>query len=91
MRRSTTGTERSVPDSVLPRLEGSQLELLRKRFILIASGEGRWEDMGESWRLANVLGSKGIPNRVDPWGPEWHHDWITWRDMLPRYLDEFCD
>jgi esterase/lipase superfamily enzyme len=81
----------SSPLHFLPRLEGPQLELLRRRFILIPSGEGKWEDIGESWRLANVLGSKGIPNRVDPWGPEWDHDWITWREMLPRYLDEACD
>ena len=37
---------------------------------------------------AHVLGSRGVPNRVDPWGPEWHHDWPTWRRMLPQYLDE---
>ena len=28
------------------------------------------------------------PNRVDPWGPDWSHDWTTWRKMLPQYLDE---
>jgi esterase/lipase superfamily enzyme len=63
--------------------------VLRTRFILIPSGEGRAEDIGESWRLANVLGKKGIPNRVDSWGPEWHHDWPTWRAMAPRYLAEW--
>ena len=30
----------------------------------------------------------GIPNRVDNWGPDWDHDWPTWRAMLPQYLDE---
>ena len=34
--------------------------------------------------MANVLGKQGIPNRVDSWGPEWHHDWPTWRAMLPQ-------
>ena len=34
---------------------------------------------GRSWRMAGVLGAKGIPNRVDPWGPEYDHDWPTWR------------
>jgi esterase/lipase superfamily enzyme len=38
--------------------------------------------------MARILGAKGIPNRVDPWGPEHDHDWTTWRAMLPRYLDE---
>ena len=50
------------------------------------SGEGRWEDPEQSWRMAHVLGSKGIPNRVDAWGKEFDHDWPTWRRMLPHYL-----
>jgi esterase/lipase superfamily enzyme len=79
----------SSPIHFVPTLEGRHLEVLRTRFILIPSGEGRAEDIGESWRLANVLGGKGIPNRVDSWGPEWHHDWPTWRAMMPRYLDEW--
>ena len=37
-----------------------------------------------------MLGSKGIPNRVDVWGPEWHHDWPTWLRMLPQYLAELA-
>lgn len=79
----------SSPLHFVPRLEGRHLEVLRTRSVLIASGEGRAEDIGESWNLANVLGRKGIPNRVDSWGAEWHHDWITWRKMLPQYLDEW--
>ena len=79
----------SSPMHFLPDLtEDNQLGMLRERFILLAFGEGRWEDPGESWRLAGTLGAKGIPNRVDPWGPEWDHDWRTWREMLPRYLEE---
>lgn len=80
----------SSPLHYLPDLEGPQLELLRTRFILLPSGEGDYEDIGESWRLAKVLGDKGVPNRVDPWGGEWHHDWITWRKMLPQYLAELA-
>ena len=79
----------SSPLHYLPNLEGPQLELLRTRFILLPSGEGDYEDIGESWRLARVLGAKGVPNRVDPWGSEWDHDWETWRAMLPQYLDQF--
>jgi esterase/lipase superfamily enzyme len=79
----------SSPLHYLPNLgEGPQLELLRSRFILMAYGQGRWEDPNESWRLANLLGAKGVPNRVDVWGPEWDHDWPTWRVMLPKYLDD---
>lgn len=79
----------SSPRHFLPTLEGMHLDELRKRFVLIASGAGRAEDMGESWALAQALGSKGVPNRVDPWGPDWHHDWPTWRNMLPKYLGEW--
>ncbi len=80
----------SSPLHYLPGLEGPQLDLLRTRLVLLPSGEGNYEDIGESWRLARVLGTKGVPNRVDPWGPQWHHDWQTWRAMLPKYLDEFA-
>lgn len=72
----------------LPDLEGPHLEALRKRFILLASGEGEAEDISESWRVAKILGSKGVPNRVDSWGTEWKHDWPTWRNMLHKYVPE---
>jgi len=71
--------------------EGPALERLRTRFVLLAHGLGRWEDPGESWRMAEALGARGIPNRVDPWGIEHDHDWPTWLEMLPRYLDELVD
>ena len=58
--------------------------------MLLASGEGEAEDIEESWRMAELLGGKGIPNRVDSWGAEWHHDWVTWRKMFPKYLDELA-
>jgi esterase/lipase superfamily enzyme len=38
--------------------------------------------------VAQVLGDQGIPNRVDDWGPDYPHDWATWRHMLPKYLEE---
>jgi len=77
------------PVHFLPRLpESEPLALLRTRFVVLATGEGAYEDPSESWRMAHVLGAKGVPNRVDPWGPEWRHDWVTWRAMLPKYLAE---
>lgn len=68
--------------------ESYQLQLLRHRMVVIATGEGRWESPDESWKLANALGQKGIPNRVDVWGTEWDHDWGTWIEMLPKYVQE---
>lgn len=73
----------------LPSLEGHHLDVLRQRYIHIATGEGNYENLGESWLLANALGQKGVPNYLDSWGPEWHHDWMTWREMIPKYLTEW--
>ena len=79
----------SSPLHFLPNMpDGEHLEALRKRFILITHGDGRWEEPAQSWRLADCLGAKGIPNRVDAWGEDYDHDWPTWREMLPKYLDE---
>jgi esterase/lipase superfamily enzyme len=79
----------SSPLHYLPALpDGDQLGTLRHRFVLLATGSGRWEDAGQSRRLADVLGSKGIPNRVDDWGSRYDHDWQTWHEMLPKYLGE---
>src|SRR5579864_1532575 len=76
----------SAPLQFLPGLEGAQLDRLRQRQVILASGEGEWEDVGSSWQMAAVLGDKGVPNRVDNWGPQWDHQWHTWREMLPQYL-----
>ncbi len=81
----------SSPMHFLPRLDdGEQLALLRNRFVLLPTGNGPWEEPSQSWRMARVLGGKGIPNRVDAWGVDWDHDWPTWRTMLPKYLAELC-
>jgi esterase/lipase superfamily enzyme len=78
----------SAPLQFVPGASGPQLDRLRQRFALLASGEGDWEDVDSSWRMADCLGAQGIPNRVDNWGPQWPHEWSTWRRMLPQYLRE---
>ena len=79
----------SSPVHYLPGLEeGEQLDRLRSRWVVLPTGEGRWEDPGETWKMAHELGAKGIPNRVDLWGRDRDHDWPTWREMLPCYLDQ---
>lgn len=79
----------SSPLHFLPRLEeGDQLGALQDNFVILAHGDGRWEEPEQSFRVAHVLGSRSIPNRVDAWGTEWHHDWPTWRAMMPQYLEE---
>lgn len=78
----------SSPLHFLPGLEGPALDTLRRRMVILATGSGQWEDVGESWKVANILGAKGVPNRVDDWGPAYPHDWPTWWQMLPTYLDD---
>ena len=65
----TTDLFYSSPLHFLPGLEGPDLDRLRERFVYLPSGSGAWEDVGESWRAAEVLGTKGVPNRVDDWAP----------------------
>jgi esterase/lipase superfamily enzyme len=78
----------SAPLCFMPSLGPPLLTLLQQRFVLLAHGQGRWENPEESWRMARVLGDKGVPNRVDAWGHEYDHDWATWHQMLPGYLNE---
>ncbi len=70
--------------------EDDHLALLRNRFIVLATGQGRWEEPGETWKMAHALGRRNIPNRVDLWSQGHDHDWPTWRQMLPLYLDDLA-
>ena len=79
----------SSPLDFVPDLEGPHLDALRQRFVLLAHGQGAHEEPQQSWNVERVLGPKGVPNRVDEWGEEWRHDWVTWREMLPQFLGEF--
>ncbi|MGE3174131.1 MAG: esterase family protein [Planctomycetota bacterium] len=88
--RRTRDYHDSSPVEFVPSLpEGRHLELLRKRFVLLTHGKGEYEDPDQSWKVERALGPRGVPNRVDEWGTEWRHDWVTWRKMLPQYLGEF--
>ncbi len=86
--RLTRDYHESSPLDFVPDLSGKHLDLLRQRFVLLAHGTGDFEDPDQSWKVERVLGPKGIPNRVDAWGKEWRHDWVTWRRMLPQFLGE---
>ena len=79
---------RRILGTTLGSLDGAHLDRLRERAVILACGGGANEDIGESWKVADVLGSAGVPNRVDEWGAEWPHDWHTWRAMLPHYLEQ---
>ncbi|MCB0264453.1 MAG: alpha/beta hydrolase-fold protein [Calditrichia bacterium] len=54
--------------------------------IIIASGQGEYEDPSSSIELSNILHGKGVPHMLDLWGHDMRHDWPTWRQMLPYFL-----
>jgi esterase/lipase superfamily enzyme len=65
----------------------SILEQIRSsHHIHIFSGSGSYEDPAASGRFAKILYDKGINYELDIWGHEWPHDWNTWRNVLPHYL-----
>lgn len=71
----------------LPGLSGWYLDLLRTSCaVVIATGQGAYEDPEASRQLARVLGEKGIPHHLDIWGQDVNHDWPWWRRMLPHFL-----
>lgn len=76
------------PQHYMPNLsDHSILQQIRKSdHIHIFTGSGAYEDPAASGRFAKILYDKGIQYELDVWGPEWPHDWNTWRAMLPHYL-----
>lgn len=77
------------PVEYLPNLEGEYLHMLRhKRDIFIATGQGAYENPDASRRLSEILRAKGIPHELSLWGPEWPHDWPTWRAMMRYFIGE---
>ncbi|HEY4150967.1 MAG TPA: alpha/beta hydrolase-fold protein [Chitinophagaceae bacterium] len=61
-------------------------QIRRSSHIHLLTGSGDHEDPEANRRFAGVLYNKGITYELDIWGPEWRHDWPTWRAMLPHYL-----
>ena len=56
--------------------------------IHIYTGSGNFEDPEAAKKFAGILYTKGIWYDLDVWGPDIHHDWPTWRSMLPYILDK---
>ena len=54
----------------------------------IVLGTGEWDNTRhESYRLSEILNSKGIKHWLDD--GKWRgHEWSYWRDMLPYYLSK---
>ncbi len=63
------------------------LDQLRRKKIIIATGQGSYENPQGSIQFSEILKAKGIPHELDLWGHDIGHDWPTWRKMLPYFLE----
>jgi esterase/lipase superfamily enzyme len=61
-------------------------QIRRSKHIHLFSGSGSYEDPESARRFAGILYGKGIWYELDVWGPEWPHEWHTWKTVLPHYL-----
>jgi esterase/lipase superfamily enzyme len=62
------------------------LDHLSASDIRLVTGSGPWEDSGPTYRLSDVLRSRGITHSVDDWGPEGGHDWPYWKRQMDIYV-----
>ncbi len=77
------------PQHYIPNLTDHTIleQIQQSHHIHIFTGSGAYEDPNASRSFASLLYSKGINYELDVWGPEWPHDWNTWRTVLPHYLE----
>jgi esterase/lipase superfamily enzyme len=54
--------------------------------IHLGTGCGPYEDSGPTYRLAEVLRSRGILHHLDDWGPDGGHDWPYWKHQMDTYI-----
>jgi esterase/lipase superfamily enzyme len=61
------------------------LDRYRRNTYILATG---YDDqcLGDNRHLAGIMGSRGIPHRLDTWSTWNSHDWPTWEQMLHVYL-----
>jgi len=77
------------PEQYLPGITDHEyLEQMRRGKIIIAAGQGNFENPDASRKLSGILHSKSIPHWLDIWGYDMPHDWPTWRSMLPYFLSK---
>lgn len=79
------------PFRFIPGLHGDHLDYLRSKiFITLVVGSGQWEDSTganpSTHAMAGLLHDKGLPHEFYDWGPQWPHDWPSWRAQAAVYL-----
>lgn len=79
------------PMHYIPNLaDHDTLEQIRRGKIIMATGSGNHEDPEANRRFSAVLHSKSIPHNLEVWAEDIHHDWPTWKKMLPYFIDQKC-
>jgi esterase/lipase superfamily enzyme len=66
--------------------DASTLDHLASCEIHIVTGWGPFENSGESYRMAQILASRGIRHHLDDWGVLGGHDWPYWKHQMREYL-----
>lgn len=76
------------PQHYIPNLTDTEIlnNINKSGHIHILTGSGPYEDPAAGGNFAKLLYDKGINYEFDNWGPDYKHDWPTWREMLPHYL-----
>lgn len=67
--------------------EGMLNQIRKSKHIHIFTGSGNYESPNQSRYFSGLLHHKGINHELDVWEPDMHHDWPTWRTMLPYILE----
>jgi esterase/lipase superfamily enzyme len=57
--------------------------------IHLSTGHGPWEDKGPTYRMSEILASKGIVHALDDWGTMGGHDWPYWKHQMREYLSRW--
>ena len=79
------------PIHFLPELKDNYwLSFLKsKKHIYLLSGSSENEHPENSEHLSQILNEKQIQNKLEIWGPEWEHNYNTWKRMLSNVLTNY--
>lgn len=74
------------PVDFIPNMhDGWFLERYHQMKIVLAAGD--WDIcLGETFRMANALGARGIPHWLDIWTGGERHDWPLWHRMAVKFF-----
>ena len=79
-------SQEGVLPSYQPRRQGFDFYDWAPGEIRLVTGHGPWEDSGPTYRMSEVLHSRGVAHSVDDWGPDGGHDWPYWKRQMDLYV-----